>query len=71
MGNSNISTFTFLCWCIDKVRKEVATVTRVDDRGNVWKDAIINNNLYVVNTIGGGEYQKKYGGAFLDKLQKL
>lgn len=51
--------------------KEVATVTRVDDRGNVWKDATINNDLYVVNTIGGGEYQKKYGGAFLDKLQKL
>ena len=51
--------------------KEVATVTRVDEHGDTWKDAIINNGLYVVNTVGGGEYQKKYGGAFLDKLQKL
>ncbi len=51
--------------------KEVVTVSRGDDHGNAWKDSMINNDLYVANTIGGGEYQKKYGGAFLDQLQKL
>lgn len=50
--------------------KEAVTVTRSDDHGNTWENSTIKNTVYVVNTIGGGEYQKKYGGAFLDELQQ-
>ncbi|MGF7104393.1 glycoside hydrolase family 70 protein, partial [Limosilactobacillus caviae] len=50
--------------------KEAVTVIRSDDHGNTWENSTIKNTVYVVNTIGGGEYQKKYGGAFLDDLQK-
>lgn len=50
--------------------KEAVTVTRSDDHGTTWEVSPIKNVVYITNTIGGGEYQKKYGGEFLDTLQK-
>ena len=50
--------------------KEAVTVTRSDDHGITWEVSPIKNVVYITNTIGGGEYQKKYGGEFLDTLQK-
>ncbi|MFT8504668.1 glycoside hydrolase family 70 protein [Liquorilactobacillus satsumensis] len=50
--------------------QETVTVTRTDDHGNWISDSSIHDSLYVANTIGGGEYQNKYGGAFLAELQQ-
>lgn len=49
--------------------KEAVTVSRVDEKGNVFPNAEIKNDVYIANTIGGGDYQKKYGGVFLDQLK--
>ncbi|MCC7667157.1 glycoside hydrolase family 70 protein [Liquorilactobacillus satsumensis] len=49
--------------------KELVTVNRTDERGNQLADSKIHRLLYVANTIGGGEYQKQYGGAFLSLLE--
>ncbi|MCQ2570000.1 MAG: dextransucrase, partial [Limosilactobacillus sp.] len=63
-----------LDWVPDQIYnmpgKEVVQVTRVHPNGRDWENGTIKHNLYVVNTIGGGEYQKKYGGAFLAELQE-
>ncbi|WP_057875231.1 glycoside hydrolase family 70 protein, partial [Liquorilactobacillus aquaticus] len=50
--------------------QETVTVTRTDDHGNPYSDSKIKNTLYVANTIGGGEYQAKYGGEFLTLLKQ-
>ena len=50
--------------------QQVASVTRVDEKGTTWPNAQIQNMLYVVNTSGGGKYQAKYGGEFLGTLQQ-
>lgn len=61
-------------WVPDQVYnltgKEAVTVTRCDDHGRTWEISPIKNTVYIANSIGGGEYQKKYGGEFLDTLQK-
>ncbi len=61
-------------WVPDQVYdldgKEAVTVTRVNDVGNSWNTANMNSIVYIANSIGGGKYQKKYGGAFLDKLKE-
>ena len=52
--------------------KEVVTVTRTDTHGKVLDDTNLVNKLYVTNTKSSGDdFQAQYGGAFLDKLQKL
>ena len=52
--------------------KEVVTATRTDTHGKVLDDINLVNKLYVTNTKSSGdEFQAQYGGAFLDKLQKL
>lgn len=49
--------------------QEVVSATRAGVTGNT--NALpFGTQLYVVNTIGGGDYQKKYGGAFLNELQE-
>ncbi|CAH1856511.1 glycoside hydrolase family 70 protein [Convivina intestini] len=48
--------------------KEVVSAERVGVYGNLV-DLPFGKQLYVVNTIGGGEYQKKYGGVFLSELK--
>ncbi|GAJ26855.1 glucosyltransferase GtfG [Liquorilactobacillus sucicola DSM 21376 = JCM 15457] len=60
-------------WVPDQIynlpTKELVTVDRTDERGNLLADSKIHNRLYVANTIGGGKYQKLYGGAFLNLLE--
>lgn len=52
--------------------KEVVTATRTDTHGKVLDDTSLVNKLYVTNTkSSGNNFQAQYGGAFLDKLQKL
>lgn len=52
--------------------KEVVTATRTDTHGKVLDDTSLVNKLYVTNTKSSGkDFQAQYGGAFLDKLQKL
>lgn len=51
--------------------KEAVTATRAEEHGITWESSQLKNKVYIANTIGGGEYQKQYGGAFLEKLQKL
>ena len=52
--------------------KEVVTATRTDTHGKVLDDTRLVNKLYVTNTkSSGNDFQAQYGGAFLDKLQKL
>ncbi|GAA6117741.1 hypothetical protein NRIC0776_13190 [Apilactobacillus kunkeei] len=47
--------------------QEVVSAVRAGFTGNTVS-LPFGNQLYVVNTVGGGDYQKKYGGAFLQKL---
>ncbi|MFR0613953.1 glycoside hydrolase family 70 protein [Lactobacillus porci] len=60
-------------WVPDQVYtlpgKEAVTVTRVNDVGDSWNSPNMNSIVYIANSIGGGKYQKKYGGAFLDTLK--
>ncbi|KRL36559.1 glycoside hydrolase family 70 protein [Liquorilactobacillus uvarum] len=60
-------------WVPDQIynlsTKELVTVDRTDERGAQLADSKMHNALYVANTIGGGKYQKLYGGAFLDLLE--
>lgn len=52
--------------------EEVATATRTDMHGKVLDDTSLVNKLYVTKTRSSGDdFQAQYGGAFLDKLQKL
>ena len=52
--------------------KEVVTATRTDTHGKVIDDTSLVNKLYVTNTKSSGQdFQAQYGGAFLEKLQKL
>ena len=52
--------------------KEVVTATRTDMHGKVLDDTSLVNKLYVTKTRSSGDdFQAQYGGAFLDKLQKL
>ncbi|WP_414827057.1 glycoside hydrolase family 70 protein [Apilactobacillus kunkeei] len=48
--------------------EEVVSATRAGVTGDLTP-VPFGTQLYVVNTIGGGDYQKKYGGAFLDDLK--
>ncbi len=50
--------------------KEVVSVVRSDEFGNKVDGTQIDNTLYVVNTIGGGQYQKEYGGRYLEELKQ-
>ncbi|KRM95482.1 YG repeat-containing glycosyl hydrolase family 70 protein [Liquorilactobacillus aquaticus DSM 21051] len=60
-------------WVPDQIynlpTKELVTVDRTDERGNQLTDSKMHSCLYITNTIGGGKYQKIYGGAFLDLLE--
>jgi glucan-binding repeat-containing protein len=60
-------------WVPDQIynlpTEELVTVNRTDERGNQVASSKIHDLLYVANTIGGGDYQKKYGGAFLEVLE--
>ncbi|KRL00495.1 glycoside hydrolase family 70 protein [Liquorilactobacillus capillatus] len=60
-------------WVPDQIynlpTKELVTVDRTDERGDLLAGTQLRNRLYVANTIGGGKYQKLYGGAFLDLLE--
>ncbi|CAI2652307.1 hypothetical protein AKUH3B111A_13180 [Apilactobacillus kunkeei] len=49
--------------------EEVVSATRAGVTGDITP-VPFGTQLYVVNTIGGGEYQKKYGGLFLNDLKK-
>ncbi|MBM7635801.1 glycoside hydrolase family 70 protein [Streptococcus saliviloxodontae] len=52
--------------------KEVVTATRVDNYGDQTEDTNFVNKLYVANTKSSGtDFQAKYGGEFLETLQKL
>lgn len=50
--------------------KEVVSVVRSDEFGRKVNGTQIDNTLYVVNTIGGGQYQKEYGGRYLEELKQ-
>ena len=50
--------------------QEAVTATRVDDYGNDWPSSSLSKVVYIANTIGGGKYQKEYGGKFLDELKQ-
>ena len=49
--------------------QEVVSATRANVYGNTHSTAF-GTQLYVTNTVGGGEYQAKYGGEFLEELKK-
>lgn len=49
--------------------KEVVSTSRASAYGNNV-DVPFGNQLYVVNTIGGGKYQTKFGGKYLKELKK-
>ncbi|MFR0600906.1 glycoside hydrolase family 70 protein [Lactobacillus equicursoris] len=61
-------------WVPDQVYslggKEAVTVTRVNDVGDSFNTSNMNSIVYIANSIGGGKYQKQYGGAFLSDLKK-
>lgn len=50
--------------------QEVVTVNRTNNFGTTNQDSDLQNRLYVTNSKGGGEYQAKYGGEFLDILRQ-
>ena len=51
--------------------QEVVTATRANSYGTPKANAYINNSLYVANSKSSGkDFQAKYGGEFLDELQK-
>ena len=50
--------------------KEATVVSRSDDFGRDRGSADLKKFVYITNSVGGGTYQKKYGGAFLATLQK-
>lgn len=50
--------------------QQVTSVTRVNEKGETWPNADIENVLYVVDTVGGGKYQAEYGGKYLGELQQ-
>lgn len=50
--------------------QEVVTVQRTDMFNNTLNNAF-GTELYVVNSVGGGEYQNEYGGKYLEKIDKL
>ncbi len=50
--------------------KEATTVSRSNDFGRDRGSADLKKFVYITNSVGGGTYQKKYGGAFLATLQK-
>ncbi|WP_353894837.1 glycoside hydrolase family 70 protein [Leuconostoc mesenteroides] len=50
--------------------EEIVTASRTNGSGKVNESSVINNTLYDSRTVGGGEYQAIYGGAFLDKLKQ-
>lgn len=54
----------------DLKEKEVVNVTRTNNLGEYRKGSVLKNLLYVTNTKGGGDYQAKYGGEFLEYLKK-
>ncbi|USS87438.1 KxYKxGKxW signal peptide domain-containing protein [Fructilactobacillus hinvesii] len=51
-------------------KQELTTVNRTDSLGKQNTDSDMQGDLYVSNTRGGGAYQEKFGGEFLDQLQK-
>ena len=61
-------------WVPDQVYtlpgQEAVTVTRVNDVGDSWNSPNMNSIVYIANSIGGGKYQKEYGGKFLDELKQ-
>ncbi|MHA8110602.1 glycoside hydrolase family 70 protein [Lactobacillaceae bacterium Melli_B4] len=50
--------------------KEVTPVARTNVYGNDIS-LPFGTQLYVTNTIGGGQYQNQYGGAFLNEIKSL
>ncbi|MFH7309036.1 glycoside hydrolase family 70 protein [Weissella paramesenteroides] len=50
--------------------QEVVAVNRTNNFGTPNQDSDLQNQLYVTNSKGGGEYQAKYGGEFLDLLRQ-
>ena len=50
--------------------KEATTVSRADDHGNQMGGDDLHNFVYITETVGGGAYQKKYGGAFLNEIKQ-
>ncbi|MCR1901896.1 glycoside hydrolase family 70 protein [Ligilactobacillus apodemi] len=50
--------------------QEVVTVVRTDEYGGKIDGTALDNVAYVVNTVGGGQYQAEYGGKFLEELQE-
>lgn len=50
-------------------QQEVTMVSRTNAMGVQNDSSEINNILYLTNSKGGGEYQQKFGGAFLDELK--
>ncbi|USS86649.1 KxYKxGKxW signal peptide domain-containing protein [Fructilactobacillus cliffordii] len=51
-------------------KQELTTVNRTDSLGKPETDSDMQGDLYVSNTRGGGAYQEKFGGEFLEQLQK-
>ncbi|MCP9329026.1 glucosyltransferase [Liquorilactobacillus satsumensis] len=51
--------------------EEIVTAERTNSAGIYDQDSAINNTLYDSHTVGGGQYQAMYGGAFLDKIKQL
>ena len=51
--------------------KQIVTAERVNNSGIYNENSVINKILYAAKTVGGGDYQKLYGGAFLDKIKSL
>lgn len=49
--------------------QELVTVNRTDEKGEQLANSDLHEMLYVANTIGGGKYQKRYGGEFLNVLE--
>ncbi|WP_080732772.1 glycoside hydrolase family 70 protein [Leuconostoc mesenteroides] len=50
--------------------KEVVTAQRTDMFSNTLNNGF-GTELYVVNSVGGGAYQNKYGGKYLEEINKL
>ncbi|TDM35903.1 glycosyl hydrolase [Leuconostoc citreum] len=50
--------------------EQIVTAVRTNGSGKYDYDSVINNTLYDSRTVGGGEYQEKFGGLFLDQLKK-
>ncbi|MFT9266827.1 glycoside hydrolase family 70 protein [Oenococcus sp.] len=62
-------------WVPDQIynlqNPEIITVNRTDSYGQLIAGSDLQNDLYLAYTNGGGQYQTKFGGAFLEKLQQL